>query len=210
MTAYRSQIRAAAKLLKLAVSDAQVSQLLDYHGLLMKWNKAYNLTAVRDPQEMIHRHLVDSMTIIPHLLGTHLLDVGCGAGLPGFVIAILRPELQVTLLDSNGKKTRFCQQVKTELRLDNVTVVHSRLEEYAPKVKHDGITSRAFATLRDMTEKSVSCCAEGGYYLAMKGTFPTEELAELPPTILTEKVVSIHAPGQSGQRHLVILQQKAL
>ncbi len=209
MSQYRSQILTAAKLLELSVSDAQVVQLLAYHGLLMKWNKAYNLTAVRDPQEMIHRHLVDSMTIIPHLLGSHLLDVGCGAGLPGLVIAIICPELHVTLLDSNGKKTRFCQQVKTELNLENVTVVHSRLEDYAPSVKHDGITSRAFTTLRDMTEKSVSCCADGGYYLAMKGTFPTEELADLPPTILTEKVVPIHAPGQSGQRHLVILQQKA-
>ena len=115
----------------------------------------------------------------------------------------------VTLLDANGKKTRFCQQVKTELKLDNVTVVHSRLEDYAPEVKHDGITSRAFTTLRDMTEKSVSCCALGGYYFAMKGIYPTEELAELPPSIETTQVIPIDALGQSGQRHLVVLKQKA-
>jgi 16S rRNA (guanine527-N7)-methyltransferase len=209
MALYHDQIAAAARKLNVSLSESHIAQLLEYHGLLMKWNKAYNLTAVRDPQEMIHRHVVDSMTIIPHITGHHLLDVGCGAGLPGLVIAIARPELQVTLLDANGKKTRFCQQVKTELKLDNVTVVHSRLEDYAPEVKHDGITSRAFTTLRDMTEKSVSCCALGGYYFAMKGIYPTEELAELPPSIETTQVIPIDALGQSGQRHLVVLKQKA-
>lgn len=209
MDQFYAQIASAARVLKLTLTEPQIAQMLDYHRLIMKWNKAYNLTAVRDPQEMIHRHLVDSMTIIPHLKGERLLDVGCGAGLPGLVIAIVRPELQVTLLDSNGKKTRFCQQVKTELKLDNVTVVHSRLEAYAPQIKHDGITSRAFTTLRDMTEKSVSCCAVGGYYFAMKGVYPADELAELPSTIETEQVIPIDAPGQSGQRHLVVLKQLA-
>ena len=209
MDPFYNQIAAAARALKLTLTEKQLEQMLAYHALIMKWNKAYNLTAVRDPQEMIHRHLVDSMTIIPYLTGERLLDVGCGAGLPGLVIAIARPELQVTLLDSNGKKTRFCQQVKTELKLDNVTVVHSRLEAYDPQVKHDGITSRAFTTLRDMTEKSVSCCALGGYYFAMKGVYPTEELAELPTNIEMAQVIPIDAPGQTGQRHLVVLKQLA-
>lgn len=209
MEMYADLLENAASELNIEINSDQMTQLLAYHALLMKWNKAYNLTAVRDPKEMVTRHLVDSLTILPHLKGTNLLDVGCGGGLPGLIIAIMKPELKVTLLDSNGKKTRFCQQAKMELKLSNVTVQHCRLESYQPELKHDCITSRAFATLKDMVEKSVSCCAMDGYYLAMKGVYPEQELSELPENIIVEQIQSIKTPGQQEERHLAILRQGA-
>lgn len=207
MTGYEAVLADAAQNLELDISSQQIEQLLSYHALLMKWNKAYNLTAVRNADDMIHRHLVDSFSIVPYLRGTNLLDVGCGGGLPGLVIAIMRPDLRVTLLDSNGKKTRFCHQVKTELALKNVFISHCRLEDYQPDSLHDCITSRAFATLADMVTKSVSCIAAGGYYLAMKGAFPDQELADLPGSLITENVIPLAVPGETGQRHLVVLKR---
>jgi len=207
MQQYRNILVNGFKTLDISVTESQLDQLLAYHALLMKWNKAYNLTAVRDPLEMVSRHLVDSLTILPYMRGENLLDVGCGGGLPGIVIAIMNPDRKMTLLDSNGKKTRFCQQVKMELKLANLSVEHSRLENYQPEQLHDCITSRAFATLKDMVEKSVSCCAPDGYYLAMKGRYPEEEISELPGNISVENIYSVKTSAQAEARHLVVLKQ---
>lgn len=202
---YRALLAGACQQLDIDANGSQLDQLLAYHALLEKWNKAYNLTAVRDPREMVERHLVDSLSIVPHLSCTKLLDVGSGGGLPGLVIAIMRPDIQVTLLDSNGKKSRFCQQVKMELKLANVSVENRRLETYQPDPKPDCITSRAFATLKDMVEKSAACCETGTRFLAMKGVYPQQELEQLPATVKVAKVLPLTVPGADGERHLVVL-----
>ena len=142
-----------AQQLNIALSESQQEQLLQYLGLLIKWNKAYNLTAVRNPDEMVSRHLLDSLSVVDCVqkYGDHWLDVGSGGGMPGVPLAILFPERQFTLLDSNGKKTRFLTQVKLELKLDNLQVIHSRVEAYTPEQAFTGIISRAFSSLEDFS-----------------------------------------------------------
>ena len=190
------------------LSAQAIEKLLAYHQLLIKWNKAYNLTAVRDPQAMIGRHLLDSLSIMPFLQGERWIDVGSGAGLPGVVLAIIFPQKNLHLLDSNGKKTRFLFQVKTELQLHNVTVHHQRVEQHQPQALYDGVLSRAFATLADMIEGSYPLLAEGGHFYAMKGVYPDDELKQLsanPKTIKVKDCHPLHIPGEPGQRHLVVM-----
>jgi 16S rRNA (guanine527-N7)-methyltransferase len=187
------------------VPGSQQALLLSYLDLLAKWNRAYNLTAIRDPAQMIPRHLLDSLVVGPLLHGHRLLDVGTGAGLPGVPLAILFPERQFHLLDSNGKKTRFLFQVKTALGLDNMTVHHTRVESFEPDQLFDAVLSRAFASLQDMVTGCRHLLAEGGRFLAMKGARPEEELAAVAGLC---QVVSIHrlqVPGLDEQRHLVEL-----
>ncbi len=191
----------------LDISPAQVDQLLAYLALLVKWNKAYNLTAVRDPLQMVSRHLLDSLAVLPHIEGGRLIDVGTGAGLPGVVLAICRPDWRLSLLDSNGKKTRFLFQVKTELALANITVLHCRVEQHQPDQLYDGVLSRAFATLLDMTAGSHQLLATGGYFYAMKGVYPEQELSELPKHFKVEACHELAVPGESGQRCLVLMRQ---
>ncbi|AJQ92078.1 16S rRNA (guanine(527)-N(7))-methyltransferase RsmG [Gynuella sunshinyii] len=204
-THYQEKLLTAARQLGIDINDRQIEQLLHYHQLLVKWNKAYNLTAVRDAEDMIDRHLIDSLAILPFIQYDDILDVGSGGGLPGLVIAIMNPDIRVTVLDSNGKKTRFCTQVKLELQLSNVTVVHTRLENYCPAQPHACITSRAFASLRDMVELSAGCGTSATVYLAMKGQYPEAELAELPATVELLNVKELLVPGADGERHLVTL-----
>lgn len=175
-----------------------------YLRLLAKWNAAYNLTAVRDPEDMIARHLLDSLVVLPYLAGARVLDIGSGAGLPGIPLAVARPELGFTLLDTNSKKTRFLTQAVGELALNNVEVVHSRVENYRPERKFDTLVSRAFAGIADMLALARHLCAPGGRFLAMKGAYPEEELAAVPAEYATE-VVALEVPGLKAQRHLVIL-----
>lgn len=190
--------------------DAGVQQrLLAYHALLAKWNKAYNLTSVRRPEEMITRHLLDSLSILPFVGPGDLLDVGTGPGLPGMILALVDADKPVTLLDSNGKKTRFLTQVRLELGVTNVTVVHSRLEAWQPERTFSQISSRAFATLADMVAKSRHLLAPGGHFLAMKGLYPTDEIAALPGDIQVDRVTPLTVPGSAllsaDARHLVQL-----
>ena len=191
----------------LSLTDEQLEKLLAYHQLMIKWNKAYNLTAIRDPQQMIHRHLLDSLSIASHLRGQRFIDVGTGAGLPGVVMAIVFPDREWHLLDSNGKKTRFLFQVKTELKLANVTVHHCRVEEHHPEKLYDGILSRAFATLLDMINGSHQLLIDGGSFYAMKGLYPTEELRALPKTYMVDACHPLSVPEEEGQRHLVVMSQ---
>lgn len=201
----RNTLLAGIQRLGLQFDEAIVEQLLAYHGMLVKWNKAYNLTSVRDPLEMIERHLIDSLSMVHALGDGDLIDVGTGPGLPGMIIAIIRPELNVHLLDSNGKKTRFLTQVKMTLKLENVTVVHHRLESWQPQAQFDQITSRAFATLSDMVAFSRHLLAPQGRFIAMKGLYPEAELAELPEDIRVIAVNALQVPGTEGERHLVEL-----
>jgi len=203
---YKARLQQGIEGLNIEVSDSKVDELIEYHRLLVKWNSAYNLTAIRVAMDMVDRHLVDSLGIVEHLSGVkRLIDVGSGGGMPGLIIAIMFPEMQVTLLDSNGKKTRFLQQVKTSLKLANVTVVQSRLEAFdVPQNElFDCITSRAFATLKDMIDKSHQLLTSDGQYLAMKGVNPVDEIAQLPLGFKVNKVCPLSIPFADGERHLV-------
>lgn len=176
-------------------------KLLAYLALLVKWNAAYNLTAVRDPQQMLVKHLLDSLSILPQVADGSLIDVGTGAGLPGLVLAIARPGLRVTLLDSNGKKVRFLRQVIAELKIANAQAVQSRVEEH--EARYDVVTSRAFATLADMLAWSGQLAVEGGRFLAMKGQRPDEEIAALPQGFRAVEVLPLAVPYLDEERHLV-------
>ncbi|MDQ8037497.1 MAG: 16S rRNA (guanine(527)-N(7))-methyltransferase RsmG [Pedobacter sp.] len=180
-------------------------KLLGYLALLVKWNAAYNLTAVRDPEQMVVKHLLDSLSILPYVQGATLIDVGTGAGLPGFVLALVKPDLQVTLLDSNGKKVRFLRQAIADLKVGNAVAVQSRVEEFAERF--DVVTSRAFATLADMVEGSEQLLNAGGEFLAMKGVRPDEEIAALPASVAVAEILPLKVPFLNEERHLVRLKK---
>ena len=189
----------------IALTQKQQQQLVRYVELLDKWNKAYNLTSVRLPQEMMVKHIMDSLVVAPHLTGHHYIDVGTGPGLPGIVLAIALPETQFVLLDSLGKRVRFLMHVKHELGLDNVTPVQSRVEEYQPSVKLDGVLSRAFASLQDMIDWCSHLIDHSGKFIALKGVFPSEELDLLPTGVKFEQKIALEVPDLDAQRHLIIL-----
>lgn len=189
----------------IVLSDKQQQQLVAYVELLDKWNKAYNLTSVRDPKEMLVKHIMDSLVVAPHLTGKHYIDVGTGPGLPGIVLAIALPDTQFVLLDSLGKRVRFLMQVKHALGLDNVTPVQSRVEEYQPSVKLDGVLSRAFASLQDMVQWCSHLIDDSGRFVALKGQFPDEELENLPAGTKFEQDISLDVPKLDAERHLIIL-----
>ena len=167
-----------AELMQINLSDKQISQLLSYLTLLLKWNRTYNLSAIRDPIESVKKHLLDSLSIIPHLKPGRLLDVGSGAGLPGIVISIMLPEIEVSVIDSVGKKCRFMQVVKTELELENLTIINSRVESFEKNNYYNQITSRAFAGVDKTIQLTEHLLADNGIYLLMKGGYIKEEEIE--------------------------------
>jgi 16S rRNA (guanine527-N7)-methyltransferase len=189
------------------LSEQQHSQLLAYLALLIKWNKAYNLTAVRNPYEMVSRHLLDSLSLVPFIEGDSWLDVGSGGGMPGIPLAILFPDKQFTLLDSNGKKTRFLTQVKLELKLSNVQVVNARVEALQPEQPFAGIVSRAFSSLADFANWTRHLGNKHSQWLAMKGLHPGDELQALPNDFTLQGEHALAVPGCQGQRHLLILRR---
>ncbi|MDP2248643.1 MAG: 16S rRNA (guanine(527)-N(7))-methyltransferase RsmG [Nitrosomonadales bacterium] len=189
--------------MKLDISEAAQQKLLDYITLIHKWNKVHNLTAVRDPADMITLHLLDSLAVLPHIKAKRLLDVGSGAGLPGIPLAICLPELQVTVLDSIEKKTSFMRQAKAELGLTNLEVVCGRVEQFRPGELFDVIISRAFSDLNLFTNLTRHLGRPGGQWLAMKGVHPHEELAQI--SIQPSGVVPLTVAGLEAQRHLVFL-----
>ncbi|MEE4143590.1 MAG: 16S rRNA (guanine(527)-N(7))-methyltransferase RsmG [Halieaceae bacterium] len=198
-----TRLQRGCEALGLAPDSAQQERLLDYLALLLKWNSAYNLTAVRAPAQMVTRHLLDSLAVAPHVSGEHVIDVGTGAGLPGVPLAIMLPGTRFALLDSNGKKTRFLFQVKTALRLDNMQIHHARVESFRPPELFDAVLSRAFASLADMAAGCRHLLAPDGRLLAMKGAYPEEELAALGPAYKVSAVHALAVPGLDEQRHLV-------
>jgi 16S rRNA (guanine527-N7)-methyltransferase len=202
-----AQLRAGCDALGLSVDAGQQQRLLDYLALLARWNKAYNLTSIRDEAQMVTRHLLDSLAIAPFLTGQRLLDVGTGAGLPGVPLAILFPQRAFHLLDSNGKKSRFLFQVKTALGLDNMMVHQARVESYRVTALYDAVLSRAFASLQDMVQACHHLLAPGGSFLAMKGALPSEELDALSQDYPQRAVFPLHVPGLDEQRHLVVIAQ---
>ena len=194
--------------LDLKLADATQTQLVQFVALLAKWNRAYNLTAVREPAAMISRHLLDSLAVLPHLHGPRVLDVGSGAGLPGIPLALARPDWQFTLLDSNGKKTRFITQAVTELGLANVTVVQSRVEDYQDASGFDTVITRAFAAVAAVVTATARLCAPQGQLLLMKGVYPEQELAELPSAYELQSAVRVQVPGLDAERHLLVIRSR--
>lgn len=187
------------------LTDEQKLKLVKYVELLDKWNKAYNLTSVREPAQMMVKHILDALVVAPHINGKNYIDVGTGPGLPGIVLAIALPDTQFILLDSLGKRVRFLTQVKHELGLSNVTPVQSRVEEYQAPVKLDGVLSRAFASIQDMVQWCEHLIDDSGKFIALKGQYPDEELASLPEHIKFEENIILEVPGLDAQRHLIIL-----
>lgn len=206
----RNDICQGAKSLSVNLSEIQADQLTRYVLLLDKWNKAYNLTAIRNPREMVFRHIIDSLSIVPHISGDTILDVGSGPGLPGVVLAIMYPARKITTLDSNGKKTRFMLQAKLDLQLGNLEVANARVESFQAGEPFDAITSRAFSSLVNMVDGTKHLLSPSGVYLAMKGLYPEEELKELMDRHEIEFVgcESLNVPGTEGDRHLVILRNR--
>ena len=210
-------LRAGLKALQLELTDSQVGQLLDYQDLIGKWTKVYNLTAVRDPVDMMTHHLLDSLAAVPPLRrhlrntgqeqGACLLDVGSGAGLPGVVIAICCPEVAVTCVDTVAKKAAFIKQAALALKLPNLSGLHARVETIT--TLFDVICSRAFASLADFTQWSGDALAPHGAWMAMKGKKPAEEVAALPPTVEVFHVEQLQVPGLDAERCIVWMRAKA-
>tara|TARA_R110001583_G_scaffold116631_2_gene267418 strand:+ start:2898 stop:3524 length:627 start_codon:yes stop_codon:yes gene_type:complete len=199
----RTQLDALLAQTDLVVTDQQATQLVQLVELLTKWNKAYNLTSVRDPQQMLVKHIMDSIVVSPHLQGNSFIDVGTGPGLPGLPLAILNPEKQFVLLDSLGKRMRFIRQAVLSLGLKNVEIVQSRVEEYQPEVGFDCVLSRAFASLEDMLSWCHHLPNESGHFLALKGQYPESEVINLGSKFEFIESVTLQVPQLDGERCLV-------
>ena len=189
--------------LNIAVSDEMVSKLLAFIYLIEKWNKAYNLTAIRHRKDMVNLHLLDSLAILPYLQGSHIMDVGTGAGLPGIPLAICRPDIEFQLIDSNAKKTRFVQQAILELKLPNVKVTHSRIEAFILENRFDMVLTRAFASLPEIIDLTQHFLDEKGVLLCMKGQIPQEELQDIKAKTT---LISLNVPHIEAERCLVKIQ----
>lgn len=206
MTA-EEQLAAGLRTLQLDIDRLRQNQLLEYTELLAKWNRVYNLTALRDPTQMVSHHLLDSLAVSRHVGQDRLLDVGAGAGLPGVPLAIARPQLEVTLLEPNQKRVAFLRQVVATLKLKNVVIIPERVEHAQVKTLFPAIISRAFSELADFVESAKRLLLPGGVIYAMKGTYPHEEIDRLPPQFRVREVVRLQVPMLDAERHLVIVER---
>jgi 16S rRNA (guanine527-N7)-methyltransferase len=204
MESCSTRLRTGLTELALSLSESQISGLLAFIKLIEKWNKAYNLTAVRELLEMVDLHLLDSLAILPYLPSGRIADIGTGAGIPGIPLAICRPDCRFTLVDSNSKKTRFVQQAVLELKLANVDVVHCRVEQLVPAMPFDAVLTRAFASLPDIARLTAHLLAEDGVLLAMKGQMPSDELVGINTA---SQVIPLHVPGIEAERCLIRLEK---
>lgn len=211
-TQAHTQLTAGVCQLNLTLSAEQLQTLIRYIELLERWNKIHNLTAVRDINEMVSKHLLDSLAIAPYIKGQRVLDVGSGPGLPGIPLAVYYPDKKVVLLDSNGKKTQFLLYAKQQLNLSNVEVVKSRLEQYQPACGFNSVVTRAFSDLVTIVQKTLPLCCEDGIVFAMKGSYPQDELIALQATALSNTLkintVEVQVPMLEGQRHLIMISRQ--
>jgi 16S rRNA (guanine527-N7)-methyltransferase len=199
----KDKLQAGISELGLTASDHQLDLLMEYLSLLEKWNTTFNLSGIKKQADMVSSHVLDSLTISPHLKGKLILDIGSGAGLPGIPLAIMNPDIKFILLDSNGKKTRFLFQVKLALRLDNITIENKRIEHYQCPEQIDIVMSRAFSSLPHLVQICSKVIKGKCTLLAMKGTFPGSEIAELPECYGKPIITKLAVPGIVGERHLV-------
>ena len=194
--------------LGLFLSDAQITRLLQYAELVHRWNRTYNLTAVRNFEAVLHRHIIDSLSIVRYVEDNkRVLDVGSGAGLPGIPLALVRKDLKVALLDSNGRKASFLRQVISDLKITNAGVVNERVESYQPNQKFDVVVARAFSSLDNLVRMTQHLCDAEGYLLAMKGMYPSAELAEIQ---VEHEIYNLQVPGETAERHLVMIEAEAI
>ena len=191
--------------LNLDASQTKIDQTLDYLSLLQKWNQSFNLVSSRNKLEIVERHILDSLSVNEYIGGECILDMGSGAGLPGIPLAIFNPEKKFILLDSNGKKTRFLQQVKTALHLQSIEIENSRVENYQTKHQIDMVVCRAFSSLAEIAKKAQHLLSRDCKILAMKGKFPEDEISELSEEVKVSNIVELKVPGISSERHLVEL-----
>lgn len=191
--------------LQLDIAPGTQQKLLAYGALLMKWNRVYNLTAIRDEAAMVDLHLLDSLTVLPYIDFPSIADIGSGGGLPGIPLAICRPDMQVTLVETVGKKASFLQQARIELGLNNLTVQNERVENLDTDEPFSAITSRAFSSLRDFVTLTGHLAGPASLWLAMKGVYPKDEIAELPPNFTLTRSVPLHIPGVDVERHLLFI-----
>lgn len=198
-----AQLEAYLAEINLPATAEQKKQLLDFVGMLNKWNKAYNLTSVRDPEAMLVRHIMDSLVVSPHLQGERFIDVGTGPGLPGIPLAIMNPDKTFVLLDSLGKRIRFQKQVAFELGIHNISSIESRVEAYQPEQKFDGVLSRAFASIHDMLTWCHHLPAEHGQFYALKGQLSDDELQQIPAGFVVTETIELKVPRLDEQRHLL-------
>ncbi len=189
--------------LSLTLSPQQAEKLVGYVERIDKWNKAYNLTSVRDPEQMMVKHILDSIAVAPFIDGKRIIDVGTGPGLPGIPLSVMLPDSSFTLLDSLGKRVRFMKQCAFELGLNNVTPVHSRVEDHKPDQPYDIVLSRAFASLKDMLHWCEHLVDSSGVFVALKGQFPQSEIDEVSDHFRIESVKALSVPDLEGERHLV-------
>ncbi len=199
------RLQAGLQALGLAADADTETRLLSYLETLARWNRVFNLTAIHDPEDMVERHILDSLAILPHLPAGHLLDMGSGAGLPGIPIAVLQARRPVTLLDRSRKRMDFLTEVVARLALTQVALAHGRVEDHTPEAPYAVITARAFASLNDIALSAGRLLAQGGVIAAMKGALPTEELAAVAPPFTIQAVHALEVPGLAAKRHLVVL-----
>lgn len=198
-----AQLEAYLAEINLPATAEQKKQLLDFVGMLNKWNKAYNLTSIRDPEIMLVRHIMDSLVVSKHLQGERFIDVGTGPGLPGIPLAIMNPGKTFVLLDSLGKRIRFQKQVAFELGIHNISSIESRVEAYQPEQKFDGVLSRAFASIHDMLTWCHHLPAEHGQFYALKGQLSDEEMQQIPAGFAITETIELKVPKLDEQRHLL-------
>ena len=209
-TALKIQLESGIKSLNIILDKPKINQLVEYIFLLEKWNKVYNLTAIRNVNQMMTHHLLDSLSIVPWISGcSHILDVGSGAGLPGLVIAVSCPDMVVEMVDTVSKKTAFIRQAAIELGLNNVKVHTGRVESLPMTGIFDGIISRAFSSLSDFVASSSYLLTEKGHLYAMKGLIPEDEISNLDKQWTITEIVPLAVPGLNAQRHLVIIERNS-
>ena len=201
-TSLAAILRDGIEQMKLQISLPTQAQLLNYIGYLVKWNKTFSLTAIDDPKQMVVRHLLDSLSLVPYIKGSRLVDVGSGAGLPGIPLALVFPEYEMVLLDSQTKKVRFMTQVIADMQITNINIAHTRVQDYHPQQVFDTVISRAFATLGEFTHAAIHLCEARGCMLAMKGRYPAKELDDLQLVGKTVDIIPVHVPGLDAERHI--------
>jgi 16S rRNA (guanine527-N7)-methyltransferase len=201
------RLESGLKELGIPVEPQGLARLTQYVALLDKWNRVYNLTAIRDAEKIVSVHLLDCLAVVPYLRGSRVLDAGSGAGLPGIPIALARPDIRVTMLDSSHKKAAFLRQAVAELQLKNAAIVCERAESWRPSERFDCIISRAFAELSEFVRLTEHLLAPGGLLAAMKGVHPYEEIEQLPREFRVTLVRRLFVPGLEAERHLVLIER---